>query len=255
MSRADRTLPSVAVLILVLTVTVLGAGCVTFSGDDSTATEFEDELAATDPPAAVTATLEVTIDRGGERETITEPVWLRADGTSRIGDREQGSEFVRVDDGDRVWTYDGGDDAVTVRDSNATDTHYLEFAYTEQERYLEEYAVTTVEETTVDGHDAYRAAFDPPANETIERSVGIIVGDTEYVLPLETSDVDGTYADSAELVTDQERFFPLEYHVEAGDLELSITYSDVTFDERIDDDRFTFEPPESATVERESVSN
>ena len=254
MPRADLPLLSVLMITLV-TATVLGAGCVTFSGDESTATELEDDLAATEPPAEVTATLEVTIERDGEQETITEPVWLRADGTSRIGDHELGSEFVRVDDGDRVWTDGVEDDTVTVRDSNATDTHYLAFVYAEQERYLEEYAVTAVEETTVDGQDAYRVAFDPPANETIERSVGVVVGDTEYVLPLETSEVDGTYADSVELVTDRERFFPLEYRVEADDLELSITYSDVTFDGGIDDERFVFEPPESATVENETVSD
>lgn len=255
MPRADRRLLSVLVVVIVVTVTTVGAGCVTFSGDDSTAAELEDDLETADPPATVTATLEVTIDRDGERETITEPVWLRDDGTSRIGDYEQGSDFVRVDDGERVWTYEAENETVSVRDSNETDTHYLEFVYAEQERYFEGYEATAVDETTVDGYEAYRVDFDPPPNETVERSIGVVIGNTKYVLPLETSEVDGTYSDDVELVTDQKRFFPLEYHVEADDLELSITYSDVSFDEAIADDRFTFEPPESATVENETVSD
>ena len=142
---------------------------------------------------------------------------------------------------------------MTVRDSNATDTHYLSFKYAELERYVEEYAITSAEETTVDGRDAYRVVFDPPADETIERSISIAIGDTEYVLPLETSDIDESeYAEHVELHTDRERLFPLRYHVESDGVELTMEYTDVTFDEEIPDDRFAFDPPESATVETET---
>lgn len=250
MSRLDRTLGSVLVVVAIV---VVGAGCVTLSGETTTESAFEDRLEAADPPETVTATLEVTVEVDGERETVTESVWISADGTSRVGDLERGSEYVRVDDGEYVWQYDAEADAATVRPSNATDTHYLAFSYAEQERYAEEYETVSVEETTTDGYDAYHAVFDPPPDETIERSISIAIGDTEYVLPLETTAVDdAAYADRVELEADQERLFPLSYYVETDDVELTIEYTDVEFDADLDDERFAFEPPESATVENES---
>lgn len=251
MSQPDRTL--VSVLAVVVIVTVLGAGCVALSGEDTTESAFEDRLEAADAPETVTATLEVTVEVDGERETITEPVWLSADGTSRVGDLETGSEYVRVDDGEYVRQYDAEADAATVRPSNATDTHYLAFTYAEQKRYAEEYETVSVEETTTDGHDAYHVVFDPPPDETIERSISIAIGDTEYVLPLETTAVDdAVYADRVELETEQDRLFPLSYYVEADGVELTIEYTDVEFDAELDEELFTFEPPESASVEKES---
>ncbi|SEH12157.1 Outer membrane lipoprotein-sorting protein [Natronorubrum sediminis] len=248
MPRTDRA--STVVVVVVLAVTVVGAGCVSFSGSDPLESEFTDDVESAEPPETMSATLEVEIELEGERETISEPVWIADDGTSRIGDLDDGSDFLRVDDGDSVWYYDGETETATSRDSNATAHTYFSFVYDEQDRYAEEYELTDVEETTSDGDDAFRADFDPPSNETIDRSIGVSVGNTEYILPFETSDVDGTHADSVELVTDDEYHFPLEYHVQDDDrsLEVSITYTDVTFDEELADDRFTFEPSNATAV-------
>ena len=256
MTRADSR--SRLALAVVLGIAVVSAGCVGVPGGEptgpsetTTATTFEEDLESADPPATVTATLEVTLEANGDRETFTEPVWLRADGASRIGDVDAGSEFVMVDDGDRRWQYDVTDETVSVSDSTAS-TDYLAYTYAELEETVEEYAIATVEETTVDGREAYRVVLDPPADETIERSISIAIGDTEYVVPLETSEVDAsTDADRVELRTDREHLFPLEYYAETDEFELTVRYTDVAFDEEIDDDRFAFEPPESATVERE----
>lgn len=256
MTRVDSR--SRFALAVVLGIAVVSAGCVgvTDGGPDGTsepAAAFEEDLESADPPSTVTATLEVAIESDGDRETFTEPVWLRAGGASRIGDVDAGSEFVEVDDGDRHWEYDVTNETVSVSDSNATGTDYIAYTYAELDRTVEEYAITTVEETTVDGREAYRVVLDPPADETIERSISIAIGDTEYVVPLETSEVDAsTDADRVELWTDREHLFPLKYCAEADDYELTIRYTDVAFDEEIDDDRFAFEPPESATVERDS---
>lgn len=247
MPQTDRA--STAAVMVVLAVTVVGAGCVSFSGTDPVEAEFTEGVESAEPPETMSATLEVEIELDGERKTISEPVWI-ADDASRIGDVDDGSDFLRVDDGDSVWYYDAENETSTTRDSNATAHTYFSFVYAEQERYLDEYDLTGVEETTSDGDDAFRADFDPPSNETIERSIGVSVGNTEYVLPLETSDVEGTYADSVEVVSDDEYSFPLEYNVEDDDrsLEVSITYTDVTFDEELEDDRFAFDPDDSTAV-------
>lgn len=253
MPQSDRVPVSVIAVVALL---VLATGCVALPSNEGETTAAATTLETAEPPSTVTATFELTIEHDGERESVTEPVWLRADGTSRIGDADAGSEFVRVDDGTRVWRYDVSDDVVTVRYSNETETGFLEFLYAEQARFADEYEITDVEETTIDGEDAHRISFDPPTNETIERSIDIAVGDTEYVLPLVTTTAERPgYADRIELWTERDRAFPLKVVIVADGFELTMTYTDVRFGDDLDDDLFTFEPPESATVENESSPN
>ncbi len=92
-------------------------------------------------------------------------------------------------------------------------------------------------------------------NETIERDVSLIVGNTEFVLPLETDDPrDEIDVVEQRLWIDTEYDYPLKerlvYETDAGErYELVMEYESIAFNVDLEDDRFAFDPPENATVE------
>lgn len=244
MPRTD-SIPTLIVLALV----VVSTGCVSVPGstEPTPAESLESDIEAAEPPRSVTGTLTLSVTGDGQRTAYTGPVWLRDDGRSRIGTDGDG-EFVRVDDGDRVWRYDADAGEGRVHDSRSA-KGLLAFKYAEQRRYFDEYAVTEIEETRVDGRAAYHVTFDPPTDETIERSVSVIVGETEFLLPLETAEKPTDRpADRVELWIERDRQFPVRFRAEGDGFTLSIEYSDLSFDDGIPDERFEFEPPDSATA-------
>ncbi|RZH68529.1 LolA family protein [Natrinema altunense] len=238
-SDVTTTLPAVA-LVLVF---VLG-GCLALPSDDPAPSDLEREITAADPPDEITATVDVRRTVDGETSQYTEDIWLRADGTSRIETTAGGTETVIVDDGDRRWHYDATHDWATRLETDPAAMSYLEGVYAQQARYLERYEITAVEETSLDGRDSYHVTFDTPANETIERSINVLIDDTEYVVPLATSERAPVKraADHVEVWYDQETMFPVKHAVEGDGVTLERTYRNLSIEPGIDDDRFTFDP-------------
>ncbi|WP_435552853.1 LolA family protein [Natrinema sp. CGMCC1.2065] len=92
-------------------------------------------------------------------------------------------------------------------------------------------------------------------NETVERDVSLIVGNTEFVYPLETGDpTDEIDVVEQRLWIDTEYDYPLKerlvYETPSGDrYELRMEYESISFNVGLEDERFAFEPPENTTVE------
>ncbi|MBZ6493835.1 LolA family protein [Natrinema longum] len=230
--------------VLALAVVLLTAGCVSVPSAGPDPATLEDEVAAAAPPDEVTATVVSTRTVDGETIRTTEAVWLRADGRSRIETESSGVGTVIVDDETQRWHYDVTHDWVTRLETDPTALSILEGLYVQQQRYLEAYEMTAVEEEAVDGRDTYHVTFDPPANETIERSISVSIEDTEYVIPLATSDVEHAErgADRVEVWYDQETLFPVKQTIEGDGVVLERTYRNLSIDGGIDDERFDFDP-------------
>ncbi|WP_226481617.1 LolA family protein [Natrinema amylolyticum] len=243
---ASDTVPSLALPALALALLLLMAGCVTLPNSGPTLSDLEREITAAEPPDEISATVEDRRTVDGETTRYTETVWLRADGASRVEtsptDRDAGT--VIVDDGDRRWHYDAAHDWATRLETDPDATPYLEGLYAQQARYFEAYEIAAVEEATVDGRVTYHVTFDPPANETIERSISVLIEDTEYVVPLATSEREAAdrSADRIEVWYDQETLFPVKQAIEGDGVTLERTYRNVSVDGEIDDERFAFDP-------------
>lgn len=122
------------------------------------------------------------------------------------------------------------------------------------ERRLEQYDIEYRGTETVAGRETH--VIDVEAkNETVEKGVSAIVGDTEYVYALETS------SPKEELETveqtlwiDAEYEYPLRskvvFDVPDGErIVLTQRFESVAFNTGLEDETFAFEPPENATVE------
>ncbi|SFS77051.1 outer membrane lipoprotein-sorting protein [Halostagnicola kamekurae] len=252
-------LPRTALGFIILALVVPTAGCVGFvDGAAESGTEVRQELSKAEPPETLSATVETTTTtttpNGSDTRTITESVWLRETGESRTegGGERSGDEdggYVVVDDGDTVWHQESG--SVTSYESQNNDTSRLERIYAEQERYFERFDVQSVDETTVDGRRAHRVVFEPHQNETVERSIDVMVDETTYRIPLETElqAVDDDQPNEIEIVFDAETMFPLQFEMVSDRVEFSVTYRDVSFNDELEDDLFEFEPPADSESE------
>ncbi|MDJ1430650.1 DUF4367 domain-containing protein [Halostagnicola sp. A-GB9-2] len=256
MTRSRFIILFTAIALLVLT-----AGCIGLTDDgDDPGERVQQELAETEPPEALSATVETstTIEtaNGSETQSTTESVWLRNDGTSRteaVSGETDGSDggYVVVNDGDEVWHQDNETGSVTSYETQTSNQSRLERIYEEQERYFERFDVQSVDETTIDDRDAHRVVFEPPQNETLERSIDIMVEETTYRIPLETSleDAGDEHAEEIEIWFDEETLFPLQYEMNSESTEFAVSYEDVSFDESFEDELFEFEPPADSEPE------
>ncbi|MDS0474022.1 DUF2092 domain-containing protein [Natrinema sp. 1APR25-10V2] len=92
-------------------------------------------------------------------------------------------------------------------------------------------------------------------NETVEKGISAIVGDTEYVYALETSNPrKGLRVVEQTLWIDTEYEYPLKERVvfkPAGEERIVMVeeFESVAFNSGLDDETFAFEPPANATVE------
>lgn len=247
------THPGRALSIVVLV--VLAAGCVTLPGNGNGATLTESELEAqledAEPPSAATATLVTERAADGESETYTETIWMRDDGAFRSETAD--GAFRNVNDGERSWFYDVEADRVTVLDSNRTPDSHFDYLYDTQRQYFEELDVAAIEESTVDGRETYHVTFVPPRRDSVDSEITVLVGNTEFVVPLETSEADRPDDDVAEQIDvwiDRETLFPVKQRLEGDQMDRTWTYTDLSFGDDIDDERFEFEPPEDAVVEQ-----
>ena len=230
-------------LLAALVLAVLLAGCTGLVAPetDERAAEIRDGLENATPPAGLEATRTTSVEVDDGTSTIEERVWLRDDGASRT----EGDDYLIVGDGERTWHHDRETDWATVLET-AGEVSRLEGIYAEQQRYLEEFEVADVEETTYDGREAHRVTFDPPRGETLERSIDVLVGETTYRIPLEVDPdpPEETHAKAVEIVFDAETYFPLEYRLVAEEAEFVVAHEDVSFTQPAAD-RFEFDPPET----------
>ncbi|GAB3665142.1 LolA family protein [Halopiger thermotolerans] len=174
---------------------------------------------------------------------------LNASEPSVIGDRY-------VSNASMTWSYDP-DAATAYRfepaepfDDEAIRSDRAAMAAEQRELYDLEYAGTA----RIANREAHVLEIEPK-NETVERDVSVLVGNTEFVVPLETAPVEtdlGVVEWS--LWIDAEYDYPLKerlvYEGENGQRhELRMAYETVRFNVGLEDERFAFEPPENATVE------
>ncbi|EMA44660.1 LolA family protein [Halobiforma nitratireducens] len=238
-----------ALPLLVLVLAVLVAGCVAIPTADEPR-ELADRLADVEPPDEIDATLEVRHEIDGETTTSVEDVQFRTDGALRI---EPGGDDARplvVSDGQQRWQYDHETNAVHRMELDPDAPSFLDGVYAQQEEYVDRYELEEFEETTIEGRDAYRVAFDPPADEPIDRSVSVLIGETEYVIPIERDGdsedeltAGDRTAETVEVWVDEQHLFPIKHRVAGDGVALETTYSDLEFEPGIPDDRFAFEPP------------
>lgn len=245
---ADGRVPTRHYLVVVLVpLLVLLAGCTGPLADELSASDLETEFEETDPPAEVSATVEIREEIDGDVRERTEEVWLRDDGAVRIdpvSDSTDDPGTLTVSDGETRWYYDNATGSTTAIEVDPDASSWLEGLYDQQERYLAAYDVADAVETTVEDRDSYHLTFEPPANETVDQSVSILVGETAYELPLSTTEEPSELGvDRVEVWLDQETLFPVKHQIAGDDLLLETTYTDLTVDEEFDDDLFEFTPP------------
>ena len=273
MARLDPV-PVSTVLLSLVAVLALTAGCLAVPAADETpsAAELEAEIDAAEPPQMASATLESTHVTDDGTATYEEEIWMHADGRTAVetttGD---GARHTNVDDGEYAWFYDHEADRVTVLDSERTGESHFDYLYDEQRRYFEELEVTAIEAATVDGRETYHVTFEPPRDTADERTITVLVGDTEYVVPLGSGDEAGDEPSDAsaeegaatagdpgmppveriDVWIDRETLFPVKQELATDGAERSWTYANLSFGDDVDDERFEFEPPADAVVEQD----
>lgn len=240
----------------VLVVVVL-AGCVQVADDTP---DVEAQLEDAEPPAELTATVETTAEFGDETLELSEEVWLRDDGTSRSESELNGTPYLTVNDGERSWSYDRERGNVSVFDVEEPFGDRMSATYEAVEEVLAELEIEETTEVTYEGRDAYRVLLEPPANETLEEALSLLVGDTVYALSTDSDEAaeddleDDAFERDVEHVEywfDAKYLFPVKYAFETPEGGFEMAYRDVEFepDPPLSDDLFEFEPPANATVD------
>lgn len=231
MLSTQQLIGTVAVALLVVT-----AGCSAVVTDNGApdAEQIADRVQErTDEIDSVRGEKVTTIERDGEtNETVTRFVqqppnksWsevVSADTTYRsAGDR------VVQSDG-RVVSYDASENNYTVLETD--------FASGGPGQMISAEAI----EQTLNRSDVSFEGTDTVAGRDV------------YVVSLDSTSEAGT--SNTTLKVDQEYWFPLEYTTTSqfGDTEMTVTmtHRNVTFNEPVADDRFSFDPPEGATLEQ-----
>ncbi|ELY30550.1 hypothetical protein C500_08512 [Natrialba magadii ATCC 43099] len=245
-------------MVVLVPLLVLLAGCTGPLASDLSASDLETEFDETTPPAEVSATVEIREEIDGDVRERTEAVWLRDDGAVRtdpVSDSNGDPGTLTVSDGETRWHHDRATGSTTAIEVDPDASSWLDGLYGQQERYLAAYDLTEATETTVENRDSYHLTFEPPANETVDQSVAILVGETAYELPLSTSEEPSELGvDRVEVWLDQETLFPVKHQISGDDLLLETTYTDLTIDSEFDDDLFEFTPPAANGGEGETKS-
>ncbi|WP_226040958.1 DUF2092 domain-containing protein [Natrinema sp. DC36] len=122
------------------------------------------------------------------------------------------------------------------------------------DQQLEKYDLEYQGTEQIAGRDAH--VLDVEAkNETVEKGISAIIGDTKFVYALETSDPkDELQAVEQTLWIDTEYDYPLKERVvfeqpNGERIVMTEQFESVSFNTGLDDETFTFEPPENATVQ------
>lgn len=250
-------LRAVTVLIVVLGgVTVAGVAFsgVFFDGPDPDGDELiERALEGDADPKTVHGT--ATSEYIGPNETVetTSEVWLRpADEYYRIEITASDDSRERADvvaaNGSLAWFYheDAGEVyRYDLEEVGLVSTHDRGY----YERLVATFDATFVETDTVAGREAYVVRLTPPEEAP---SIGVLVGETEYRIPLSDS-ADDMVVDAHYVWLDTEYLYPLQERTELEGADgttaaTTTTFESITFDEDVSADRFEFEPPADAEV-------
>ncbi|MEY7848158.1 outer membrane lipoprotein carrier protein LolA [Natrarchaeobius sp. A-rgal3] len=162
---------------------------------------------------------------------------------------------VTVVNGSTRTHYVADDDQVMVDDDS--DWEAIQYS---PETFLESIETEYVGTDTVDGREAHVVEIHAAENASGDGGLGVLVGDTEYVLGSadETDatnvtktmtwwiDVEATYPIKEQIVTEYDE--PRQHALERERTVRTVTYENVRFDEPIPDDRFAFEPPPETDV-------
>lgn len=263
-----------------LTVCVVAAGVVGFwptdAADDARqqiGTNASDKLAELD---GYVATVESSYTFGNESNRSVQRVWARpGTGERRVEMLRGPSDSLVVSNGSVTWLYDREDNNATRLNTTGQPTASL----TQAERIERIFTRLNVtrgadnESTTVEieprsaplpsvpsgQHDVSTPAQSGDrADEYGVRYEGTdtVAGREVYVISIRPSPSDDNVSTLDEyeqtMHVDSEWFLPLKTHTEwvsdGRRIETTTVYRNVTFEPGIDDDRFTFEPPENATI-------
>ncbi|WP_230198611.1 DUF4367 domain-containing protein [Halopiger goleimassiliensis] len=229
---ARKLIPALTVALLVVTAGCLGGFGPTEEdpGDTEDLPDGDELLEQSMEAESNVDTLQgvqtTTITTDGETVETKMEVWQSGDQyRAELLETENPEEFdVMVVDGSETWMYDEDENRAVLADLGL-DAEALE-AFGEE---LSD-AIFANMSATVDGTDT-----------VADRDV--------YVLELE-GDGDALY-ESATLWVDQETHYPLKQEATTSFLQemtTTVTFETVTFDEPIDDERFTFDVPDDAEV-------
>ncbi|ERH14085.1 MAG: outer membrane lipoprotein-sorting protein, partial [halophilic archaeon J07HB67] len=224
---------TVAVALLIVTA---GCSAVVTNGGQPDAERIADGVRErTDEIESVRGQKVTTITRDGEtNRTVVQFV--------QRPPNESWSEVVSSDTGYRA----AGDRAVR------TDGQFVRYDASENNY--------TVLETDFASGGASQMISAEAIERTLNRSdvsfegTDTVAGRDVYVVSLD-SETEGSVSNTT-LKVDQEYWYPLEYTTTSqfGDTEttVTVTHRNVTFNEPVADDRFSFDPPEGATLEETS---
>ncbi|MCU4754427.1 hypothetical protein OB919_21060 [Halobacteria archaeon AArc-curdl1] len=252
----------VLTLAIALLVIVVLAGCTTFVSSD---TEPDPELLLEDALSGSEASeligeRSVVFEDSARNYTTTERVWIRPPAEERTellesegiegatpGDVtiQNATTFWRVfDDGEEIERYD-------IEPTNERTPE----SDTDVAKDLEQYSISYEGTDTVANRSVHVIEYEPK-DETVETGIGFLVGDTQYVYPLETAATPETDFQGGTLWIDTEQHYPLKTQERYTDpdgttLEVTSTFESVTFDVEIGDEKF--EPPATETQPDEST--
>lgn len=275
----------IAALFGVLAVAILLGGCVAVPSSDDPASKPTDPGAdanvdpdtSSDPdPESLFEAIYVHSD---DLEDVSGTVTSEAtDGNRTLGERERVQERPYTDARRETLesSYPGQEGVITV--SNAT-TNWWYYPDEEQAEYSEPpgapFDSDAIRADRADMAADQREQFDleyagteeiadrethvlnvEGRNESVEGGISVLVGDTEYVYALETVDIDSEDRFSIVEQTvwiDAEYEYPLKEEVtwetEDGDrVTMTERFEEVTFNQGLDDEAFTFEPPDGTDV-------
>ncbi|SDJ81062.1 Outer membrane lipoprotein-sorting protein [Halovenus aranensis] len=233
-----------ALVVLCLLLTV-GAGCLTFGDDNPTTETLLADLNETDPPETVAATFEANWTYEGATLSLSYDAWYRSDGASRVENDVGGRTTVTVDDGDRRWRYDPGQNTVRVRPGGSGDDPVTQMRRG-LARILQTAPVTDIRETQYQGRTVYHLTLDPAGDRDQLVPPLLPGGITSRDEQLDETETPFNTT-RMELWVDAEYMFLVKQRIEGEETGV-FRYRNITF-EGVDDDRFEFEVPENATVQ------
>lgn len=250
------------------------AGCVSYPGRDAEDTDETDE---TDEPTgdelvrdaietrrqmtSLAARRVVEIETPEETTGRTERVVKRPPAEQRIevvdsSDPSEPEGAVSVTNRTVTWEYDPESNVVEKQfHPNKVDTDRTRLLL---ERLRSEYRLAYEGTEPVDGRETHVVEAQPPDDEA-GPTIELLVGDSVYAIPVDpTTDLEALTISRTILIDDEYRYPVAERNVVFdGDDDLlhrmSVTYEDLSIDEGLDADTFTYEPPADAEVRTEGT--
>ncbi|WP_255167876.1 LolA family protein [Natrononativus amylolyticus] len=248
----------VVVAIALVAVLVAIGGCTTVGTDDPDGEVLlADALSADENITDVTGERTVTVSDTAGEHTTTERFWeappdhARVEAAPSSADEGAFTETVFVRSGPDIWLYEADD-----REATAFDREDVTDESESVDEFLERVDVAYEGTDSVADRETHVVNV-TVRNDSVERGIGVLVGDTQYVYPLETVEHEDTELRSQQLWIDDEFGYVLKHRqtfedVDGGELEITVVHEEVAFNEGVDDERFTLDDDVSV-VEEPSV--